>query len=116
MMPTLKWKNKLDPSVDQDMLNAFAMMEKLGVKLSKSTISSAVGLDWQDELESMYGEKGEIAWGNQIRSYVLQPYQMVKDLRTEYKTSSPDDVLDGGLMPFMEAYLRRRLAQGPDAK
>ena len=70
----------------------------------------------QEELESMYDEKGEIAWGNQIRSYVLQPYQMVKDLRTDYKTSSPDAVLDGDLMPFMEAYLRHRLAQGADAK
>jgi len=70
----------------------------------------------QEEQESMYDEKGEIAWGNQIRSYVLQPYQMVKDLRTDYKTSSPDAVLDGELMPFMEAFLRRRLAQGADAE
>lgn len=56
MMPTLKWKNKLDPSVDQDLLNAYGMLEKLGVKLSKATISSAVGLDWQDELEGSLKE------------------------------------------------------------
>jgi len=63
----------------------------------------------QKELERLYDEKGDIAWGNQIRSYVLQPYQMVKDTRTEYKTGNPDAVLDGELTPFMEAYLRYRL-------
>ncbi|MHC5035155.1 MAG: peptide chain release factor 2 [Planctomycetota bacterium] len=63
----------------------------------------------EKELEKLFDEKGEIAWGNQIRSYVLQPYQMVKDARTELKTSNTGDVLDGNLMPFMQAYLRYRL-------
>ena len=63
----------------------------------------------QEALEKLYDEKGDIAWGNQIRSYVLQPYQMVKDLRTEQKTGNPDAVLDGDLTPFMEGYLRYRL-------
>jgi peptide chain release factor 2 len=63
----------------------------------------------QEELERLYDEKGDIAWGNQIRSYVLQPYQMVKDLRTELKTSDTAGVLDGDLTPFMESYLRYKL-------
>jgi peptide chain release factor 2 len=52
-------------------------------------------------------EKGEIAWGSQIRSYVLQPYQMVKDLRTEHETSDVQGVLDGDLDGFIEAYLMK---------
>ncbi len=65
----------------------------------------------EEQLERLYDEKGEIAWGNQIRSYVLQPYQMVKDLRTELKTSNVQAVLDGEITEFMEAYLRHRLEQ-----
>ncbi|KPK76063.1 MAG: peptide chain release factor 2 [Phycisphaerae bacterium SM23_30] len=61
-----------------------------------------------DELAKLYGEKGEIAWGNQIRSYVLQPYQMVKDHRTELQLSNPQQVLDGQIDNFISAYLRRR--------
>lgn len=58
------------------------------------------------ELEKFYGEKGEIAWGHQIRSYVLQPYTMVKDHRTEAETGQVDAVLDGDLDLFIEAWLR----------
>jgi peptide chain release factor 2 len=53
--------------------------------------------------------KTDIGWGHQIRSYVLQPYQMVKDLRTGVESSSPSDVLDGDLDPFMEASLSQRI-------
>lgn len=55
------------------------------------------------------GEKKDIAWGSQIRSYVFQPYQMVKDVRSGHETSSIQDVMDGDLDPFIEAYLRSRM-------
>ena len=58
------------------------------------------------EAERQYGEKGDIAWGNQIRSYVFQPYQMVKDLRTGAESGNIQEVMDGALTPFMEAMLR----------
>jgi peptide chain release factor 2 len=58
------------------------------------------------EMERFYGEKGSIGWGNQIRSYVLQPYRMVKDLRTGQETGNTDAVLDGSLDPFVNAWLR----------
>ena len=58
------------------------------------------------ELERFYGEKGAIAWGHQIRSYVFQPYRMVKDLRTGQETSNVQAVMDGDLDPFVNAWLR----------
>jgi peptide chain release factor 2 len=61
------------------------------------------------DLEKFYGPKGEIAWGSQIRSYVLQPYTMVKDLRTGVETSNVNKVLDGGLDEFIEGYLKQRV-------
>lgn len=56
-----------------------------------------------------YQEKSDIGWGHQIRSYVLQPYQMVKDLRTGVTSSSPDKVLDGEIDPFISAALAQRV-------
>ena len=57
-----------------------------------------------------YQAKTEIGWGHQIRSYVLQPYQLVKDLRTGVTSTAPDDVLDGALDPFMAAALSQRVS------
>jgi peptide chain release factor 2 len=69
------------------------------------------------ELEALSGPQVEVAWGNQIRSYVLAPYQQVKDLRTELETGNVDAVLDGDLDDFMEAYLRwRRAGDRPEPK
>lgn len=58
------------------------------------------------EAERQYGEKGDIAWGSQIRSYVFQPYQMVKDLRTGVQTSDIQGVMDGDIDAFIEGKLR----------
>ncbi len=79
-----------------NMLRARLYERELEIKEAKATADAA--------------SKTEIGWGHQIRSYVLQPYQMVKDLRTGYTSGTPADVLDGELDPFMEASLAQRLS------
>jgi peptide chain release factor 2 len=64
----------------------------------------------RSEMEQQYGEKGEIAFGAQIRSYVFQPYQMVKDHRTGCDTGNIQSVMDGNLEAFIEARLRGQVA------
>ncbi len=66
----------------------------------------------EDKANAENATKSEIGWGHQIRSYVLQPYQLVKDLRTGVTSTSPDDVLDGDVDPFMEAALAQRVYGG----
>jgi peptide chain release factor 2 len=69
----------------------------------------------EEKAAAEHGAKSDIGWGHQIRSYVLQPYQMVKDLRTGVTSSTPSDVLDGDLDPFMAAALAQRaFGGGPD--
>ncbi len=63
----------------------------------------------EDEANAVNAQKTDIGWGHQIRSYVLQPYQMVKDLRTGEESGQPDKVLDGDLDPFMAAALAARV-------
>jgi peptide chain release factor 2 len=67
------------------------------------------------EMARLRGEHVEAGWGNQIRSYVLQPYTMVKDLRTGVETSDPNAVLGGALDPFIEGYLRSRVGEAAPA-
>ena len=65
-----------------------------------------------EKLSDIRGEVKDIAWGNQIRSYVLQPYKLVKDLRTEVESGNADAVLDGALDPFINGYLKWMSVQG----
>ena len=81
--------------------NKAAAMNVLKARLYEKKLD-----EQRTEMERFYGEKGEIGWGSQIRSYVLQPYQMVKDLRTGMSTSDTQGVLDGDLDRFVNAWLR----------
>ncbi len=78
----------------------------LALKMLKAKIYHLEAEKKRAQLDEQYGEKGEIAWGNQIRSYVFQPYQMVKDHRTNTQTSDITGVMDGEIDLFIEAKLR----------
>lgn len=77
----------------------------------KARLAEKARLDRQEHLNEIRGDKGEAAWGRQVRSYVLQPYQMAKDLRTDHEVGNVQGVLDGDLTGFVEAYLRWRRAE-----
>ncbi len=83
---------------------------KIALKMLQAKLLRLEEQKRQAELGRLYDEKGQIAFGNQIRSYVLQPYQMVKDHRTGVETSKVQEVLDGELDRFIEAYLRHKAA------
>ena len=80
--------------------------KELAIKLLKSRLYEKQQDEKRAAMEKYYGEKGAIAWGNQIRSYVFQPYQMVKDLRTGHQTSDVQGVMDGALESFISAWLK----------
>ena len=77
----------------------------------KARLAERARLARLEHLAEIRGEKGEAAWGRQVRSYVLQPYQMVKDLRTDHEVGNVQGVLDGDLKGFVEAYLRWRRSE-----
>jgi peptide chain release factor 2 len=79
---------------------------ELAMKMLKAKLYQLEEDKKRAEMERQYGEKGEIAWGNQIRSYVFQPYQMVKDHRTGAETSNVQAVMDGDIDMFIQAKLR----------
>lgn len=83
------------------------------MKILKSRLYEKLLDQKRAEMDRFYGQKGEISWGNQIRSYVFQPYQMVKDLRTGAETGNVQSVMDGDIDLFINAWLR---AGGPSSR
>ena len=79
---------------------------ELAIKMLKARLYEKQQDENRAAMEKYYGEKGAIAWGNQIRSYVFQPYQMVKDLRTGHQTSDVQGVMNGDLHPFISTWLK----------
>lgn len=80
--------------------------KETALRYLKSKLHRLKETEREEERQRLRGSYSEAAWGNQIRSYVLQPYQLVKDHRTEYETADTQGVLDGDLVPFIEEYLR----------
>ncbi len=84
---------------------------ELAMKMLKAKLYEIDQDKKRAEIDRQYGEKGDVAWGSQIRSYVFQPYQMVKDHRTGAETSDVQEVMDGGIDPFIQAKLRGQKAK-----
>jgi peptide chain release factor 2 len=84
------------------------------IKVLKARLLERALEEKEAELRKLRGEHVEAGWGNQIRSYVLHPYQMVKDLRTAVETSNTAGVLDGDLDAFIQAELEREATGGPE--
>lgn len=82
--------------------------KQVAMKVLKAKLYERKCQEEEQKLKQHYGEKKEIAWGSQIRSYVFHPYTMVKDHRTEHETSNGQAVMDGALDPFIEAYLKQQ--------
>lgn len=78
---------------------------EFAMKILKSKLFDLEQEKQRAAMEKHYDERGQIAWGHQIRSYVFMPYQMVKDLRSDYETGNVQGVMDGELDPFIKAYL-----------
>src|SRR3954469_18129878 len=91
-------ESRTERSQTKNSANAMALLKAKLYKLEEQKRTAA--------FEKVYDEKGEVAWGNQIRNYVLQPYTLAKDVRTGQDTAQVHNVLDGEIDPFMQAYLR----------
>ena len=83
------------------MKNRMTALKLLKAKLTQIEVDKK-----RADIDRQYGEKGDVAWGSQIRSYVFQPYQMVKDLRTGVETGDVQAVMDGEIDPFIHGKLR----------
>ena len=81
-------------------------------KVLKARLFERLRREREEAMLNQYGEKKDISWGSQIRSYVFHPYSMVKDHRTDHETSSVQDVMDGDLDDFIQAYLKKFVKRG----
>jgi peptide chain release factor 2 len=81
------------------------------MQLLAARLAERARLEQQEQVDAIRGDQTEAAWGRQIRSYVLQPYQMVKDLRTGHEIGNISAVLDGDLDPLVDSYLQWRREQ-----
>ncbi len=84
------------------------------MKLLQARLYELRRAEQEERIQEFHAGKKKIEWGSQIRSYVMHPYQMVKDHRTEHETSDVDGVLDGDLGGFIDAYLRQRAAENSE--
>jgi peptide chain release factor 2 len=89
---------------------------ELAIKMLKAKLYEIEQDKKRAEIDRQYGEKGDVAWGSQIRSYVFQPYQMVKDHRTGAETSNVQAVMDGEIELFIQAKLRGQQAGKDDSE
>jgi peptide chain release factor 2 len=80
--------------------------KETAMKILKSRLHQLAEEEHRAKKQKLRGAYTSAEWGSQIRSYVLQPYRLVKDHRTKYETQDTEGVLDGALTPFMEEYLR----------
>lgn len=85
--------------------------KEMAMKILKSRIFERQRVEQEQKVAQIKGEQKDIAWGSQIRSYVFQPYTMVKDLRTRHETGNINAVMDGDLDPFIWAFLQREAAR-----
>jgi peptide chain release factor 2 len=93
-------ESRIERSQHKNDANALALL--------KAKLYRIEELKRQAEFDKLYDEKGEVAWGYQIRNYVMQPYTLVKDVRTNVETAQVQKVLDGEIDEFMQAYLREK--------
>jgi peptide chain release factor 2 len=93
-------ESRIERSQHKNDANAMAMLRAKLYRIEE--------LKRQAEFDKLYDEKGEVAWGYQIRNYVMQPYTLVKDVRTNVETAQVQKVLDGEIDEFMQAYLRSK--------
>lgn len=90
--------------------------KEVAMKVLKSRLMKMLEEEHKEKIEELRGETKDIAWGNQIRSYVFHPYQMIKDHRTNYEVGNVQKVMDGGLDDFIDATLRWQKAQGAGSR